>query len=314
MSCSRCPCSISYDTYLDSQVSPESMTSLQGAGKMLNCYTLTMDIYIEKLPDHPVSLFQALGITCLLCYLAYWSQITNNDYFLADPSRPTEGECLVYEGGGVGVFGEVGVADASVRERRWSRVVVTLGTPSIRDDVPSSATAAALSRGLQLNALQSRPTPSISSARSEHPFGMSAPGSQDDDNSVDYDEEGSSLSSRHPLNIARVAGLRTGRINGSAGRSSSALATPNLPCLTTYVNSKKCSCVSASTRGVIGVKDGRFAINTQGFNLFSSSQIKYMPGLLVRFVELRPVSLSEARVKEVAFSNRIYSAWDKEQV
>ena len=37
-------------------------------------------------------------------------------------------------------------------------------------------------------------------------------------------------------------------------------------------------------------------------------------GILVKFAELRPVSLSDARVKEVAFSNRIYSAWDNEQV
>lgn len=91
-------------------------------------------------------------------------------------------------------------------------------------------------------------------------------------------------------------------------------APPHVTCLTTYVNSKKCSCVSAATRGVIGVKDGRFAINPDGFNLFASSQMKYMPGMLVRFVELRPTTQSEARVKEATFNNRIYSAWDREQV
>jgi hypothetical protein len=38
-----------------------------GGGRLLNQYTLTMDIYIEKLPEHPLSLFQAAGSWLWLC-------------------------------------------------------------------------------------------------------------------------------------------------------------------------------------------------------------------------------------------------------
>lgn len=194
------------------------------------------------------------------------------------------------------------MADASVREQRWTRVVVTLGTHSQQDDAPSAATMAALSRGQQRNASQNRRTKGRSlSVRSEHP----SSGPQEvEEGSIDFDDgeanSGNGVSSRWYPDSTR------NRVRLSSMES--------LPCLTTYVNSKKCSCVSASTRGVIGVRDGRFAINTLGFNLFSSSQTKYMPGLLVRYVELQPMALSEVRIKEAAFSNRIYSAWDKDQV
>lgn len=40
----------------------------------------------------------------------------------------TEGEAFVYSGGGVGVFGEVGVPDAALKEKKWSRIVITLGS------------------------------------------------------------------------------------------------------------------------------------------------------------------------------------------
>ena len=40
----------------------EALNGMHGSdGKLLNQYTLTMDIYIEKLSGHPVSLYQALG-------------------------------------------------------------------------------------------------------------------------------------------------------------------------------------------------------------------------------------------------------------
>jgi hypothetical protein len=39
----------------------------------------------------------------------------------------TEGEAFVYSGGGVGVFGEVGVPEAALKEGKWTRIVVTLG-------------------------------------------------------------------------------------------------------------------------------------------------------------------------------------------
>lgn len=46
----------------------------------------------------------------------------------ADPARLlTEGEAFVYAGGGVGVFGEVGVPEAAMKEKKWTRIVISLG-------------------------------------------------------------------------------------------------------------------------------------------------------------------------------------------
>ncbi len=69
-----------------------------------------------------------------------------------------------------------------------------------------------------------------------------------------------------------TGGASFGRFGGHPSSSS------NSRCLTTYVNSKKCCSVSADSRGVIGATDGRFAINPKLFNLFSSSQPRFMPG------------------------------------
>ena len=185
---------------------------------------------------------------------------------LADPGRPSEGECLLYEGGGVGVFGEVGVADVGVREQRWTRVVVTLGTPSQRDDGPSSATLAALSRGEHKN----------SNSQSSNQVNEIERYGSEGDPSDEYDAGDDAPRFLRSRNMFGQHSERRGRGMGIGGRASA--TAPMVPCLTTYVNSKKCSCVSSASRGVIGVKDGRFAINPDGFNLFSSSQSKYMPG------------------------------------
>jgi hypothetical protein len=40
----------------------------------------------------------------------------------------TEGEAFVYAGGGVGVFGEVGVPEAALQPKKWTRIVITLGS------------------------------------------------------------------------------------------------------------------------------------------------------------------------------------------
>ncbi len=50
------------------------------------------------------------------------------DIRVGDEFKLTEGEAFVYSGGGVGVFGEVGIPEASVREKRWTRIVITLGS------------------------------------------------------------------------------------------------------------------------------------------------------------------------------------------
>lgn len=56
------PACAAHDLIGCAQVNAEALSGMKGAdGKLLNQYTLTMDIYIEKLPDHPVSLYQALG-------------------------------------------------------------------------------------------------------------------------------------------------------------------------------------------------------------------------------------------------------------
>ena len=80
------------------QLGPESflrinMTDLDGiGGKLINEYTLTMDILVDNLPNESISLFQASNRTDM---------------------RPTEGEAFIYNNGGVGVFGEVGVGGES---------------------------------------------------------------------------------------------------------------------------------------------------------------------------------------------------------
>jgi nicotinamide mononucleotide adenylyltransferase len=40
----------------------------------------------------------------------------------------TEGEAFLYPTGGVGIFGEIGSPDASLRPNQWNRVVVTMGS------------------------------------------------------------------------------------------------------------------------------------------------------------------------------------------
>ena len=61
-------------------------------GNLINDYTLTLDLLIDNLPADSISLYQA----------------TNRL-----DSRPTEGESFIYNNGGVGVFGEVGVGGES---------------------------------------------------------------------------------------------------------------------------------------------------------------------------------------------------------
>jgi hypothetical protein len=169
------------------------------------------------------------------------------------------------------VFGEVGVPDACVREQRWTRIVVTLGTPSQALGPSSAVSQYAAPR----NASGSAESKDNSRDRS---------GSLNDDDEDDDDEgEDGSLMRR----AGRLARQRAGYGGGDGyggmrhmTRGAPAPSGTNSRCLTTYVNARKCSCVSADVRGVLGVNDGRFAINLKGFNLFASSQAKYMPGMV----------------------------------
>ncbi len=51
----------------------------------------------------------------------------------------TEGEAFVYAGGGVGVYGEVGVPEAAVKENKWTRIVITLGAAPVTSSTSTSA-------------------------------------------------------------------------------------------------------------------------------------------------------------------------------
>eukprot|EP01087_Luapelamoeba_hula_P004848 TRINITY_DN1482_c0_g1_i1.p1 TRINITY_DN1482_c0_g1~~TRINITY_DN1482_c0_g1_i1.p1 ORF type:complete len:4317 (-),score=602.49 TRINITY_DN1482_c0_g1_i1:51-13001(-) len=76
-------------------------------GRFVNDYTLTFDIKLDSLPADSLSLYQA------------------------NPGvKPTEGETYITKTGGVGIFGEYGVSDAWVKEKKWTRVVITVGAPS----------------------------------------------------------------------------------------------------------------------------------------------------------------------------------------
>ncbi len=78
----------------------------------------------------------------------------------------------------------------------------------------------------------------------------------------------------------------------------------------TYVNADLCASIS---KGVFETPDGRFALSTKEIALFASSKESLMPGIKVKFIEVKPKCLSQQQVKEMAYENRIYSYWDVEQ-
>jgi hypothetical protein len=57
--------------------------------------------------------------------------------------QKSEGEAFIYPTGGIGIFGEIGSPDASLRPSQWNRVVVTMGSeqtpnPSRRNQFQNS--------------------------------------------------------------------------------------------------------------------------------------------------------------------------------
>jgi hypothetical protein len=64
-----------------------------------------MDVCYETLPTESASLYQSSS----------------------DMLRMTDGEAFIYNGGGVGIFGEVGTSDATIKPDRWHRIVITVG-------------------------------------------------------------------------------------------------------------------------------------------------------------------------------------------
>ena len=76
-------------------------------GKMINSYTISMDVKLDRMPTESMTLLQTKS----------------------EASRVTEGEAFIYSDGGVGVFGEGGVADNIIQPDKWVRVTITLGAP-----------------------------------------------------------------------------------------------------------------------------------------------------------------------------------------
>lgn len=231
-------------------------------GKKINDYTLTMDVLLDSLPNESLALFN-----------------TNN-------GRMTEGEAFIYAGGGVGVFGEVGVPEAAVREQRWTRVVITLG-----------------------NAPRKKPAPRRRNALHSHVPGYS---SSEDEDEGPFGGVGGPLSVRGMgMGMGMGSGMGDDDFGDRGGHDFG--ERPKERLLTTYVNSKKCAVISSNYRGVVAETDGRFSINPQELFLFGSNSHAAMPGLTVRYVELRRGCLSEERVKLEAQKNRLYSTWEKDR-
>jgi hypothetical protein len=75
-----------------------------GGGKLINDYSLIMDVKLDALPKDSLCLFQA-----------NWG------------ARQTEGSAFISKSGGVGTFGEYGVSKHWLKPGKWTRVVVTMG-------------------------------------------------------------------------------------------------------------------------------------------------------------------------------------------
>ncbi len=162
-------------------------------GALVNDYTIIMDVMIDVLPKDSLALYQA-----------NWGQ------------RKGEGEAFLFHSGGVGIFGEHGVKDHWVKEKKWTRIVITMGG---------------------------------------------------------------------------VWGTGTGRK------------------MMIYVNAELTTSIA---KGVFETPDGRFALSSKDFALFASSKDTLMPGVKIKYLEIKPRCLTQQQVKEMAYDNRIYSYWEVE--
>ena len=70
-------------------------------GKLINDYTLTMDVMFDTLPSESSSLFQAAGAP-IDKFTLNINLIFKILVIVGDPAHLTEGEAFVYAGGGVG--------------------------------------------------------------------------------------------------------------------------------------------------------------------------------------------------------------------
>ena len=67
------------------------------------------------------------------------------------------------------------------------------------------------------------------------------------------------------------------------------------------------------TKGVFNSMDGRFSLAADSVTLFASTKPSLMPGVIVRFVEVKNATLSKEQVLEQATANRVFSYWEKEE-
>ena len=190
-------------------------------------------------------------------------------------ATPTEGEAFIYATGGIGVFGELGV-QSNLLPGRWNRVVITYGRPSLGP----VAKAKQFTHHSKLAPDDERLAM----------LGSGLGGSSSSNSSSRFKYGGGSLHD----NSSMKQGVKT---------------------LTTYVNARKCASISSEKRGVLAATDGRFSLNPNQFNLFSSSRLdcKSNGNVLVKYVSLSRGAMTEDEVKRDSNKNRIFSLWQKQQ-
>ena len=112
----------------------------------------------------------------------------------SEPDRFSEGEVLVYSGGGVGVFGEVGAPEAALREKKWTRVVVTVGpapppaSPSARGTAAATGAQAGVSNVIRSAAYGQRGVPGGVLGRGTRGRGMGMGMGMDEEDEEEYGE------------------------------------------------------------------------------------------------------------------------------
>ena len=185
--------------------------------------------------------------------------------------------------------------------QKWIRVVVTLGNAASPNPSRGRTTHRNGGRGGDFGGNASKGSSSQSMFQRMMEQGEDSTHDSSDSDSIEM--FGRSNGSNREFIGGREYGLGLGGIP-SGGIPQ---ARPE-KVLTTYVNSKVCSVINSSTRGVLATTDGRFAIDPAGFNFCGSSNLKCMPGgVSVRYIELRRGAADSATVKEEAFRNRIFS-------
>ena len=77
---------------------------------------------------------------------------------------------------------------------------------------------------------------------------------------------------------------------------------------TSYINAKPAVNIN---KGVFNTMDGRFSLTLNTVTLFASNKTVLMPGLLVRYVEVKSSTMSKEQVAEQASANKTFSWFEK---